>query len=456
MFSNITGSLKDAPQEERATWLDETKITAAARSWVQGCQSLRESASELLQQSNEKLNEFRGGPDGDNFMAEMGLLSRRKDWLQAVLEAEPATLAGLIQQQRLQQLSACAKDAGSAIASDAQTCTEDLQAVSRAPPCASWASLMTITQLQALGDFRDCRGAADIKTKTEGLKKEKGHLQNLIGAAKTALNDLSTAKKRMETLRKKAEEKAKKQEEKRKKTEDDKPRKKRPKSAPSKHPLVDPDIPTTDIPRLDLEKRESLTSEALMRPWVSRAPHLVTTQDARVEEFCRVFKHSSLRITDGHASRKLEEEGAKNFCTQAGKVLEHYFLVGPDSSMEPRPEESVAKVMTASFFAMVSQHLSLAKFEPALAPNLRYIVQGTMVASVWIARPLLFPADGSGEGAMMTNDFQGFASKATADDVAKAASDVYASTIGPGDMLYIPPGALLSIQALVCPKHAKL
>ena len=286
---------------------------------------------------------------------------------------------------------------------------------------------MTITQLQALGDFRDCRGAADIKTKSEGLKKEKGHLQNLIGAAKTALNDLSTAKKRMETLRKKAEEKAKKQEEKRKKTEDDKPRKKRPKSAPSKHPLVDPDIPTTDIPRLDLEKRESLTSEALMRPWVSRAPHLVTTQDARVEEFCRVFKRSSLRITDGHASRKLEEEGAKNFCTQAGKVLEHYFLVGPDSSMEPRPEES-----------------SLAKF------------QGTMVASVWIARPLLFPADGSGEGAMMTNDFQGFASKATADDIAKAASDVYASAIGPGDMLYIPPGALLSIQALVCPRHAKL
>ena len=48
MFSNITGSLKDAPQEERATWLDETKITAAERSWVQGCQSLRESASELL------------------------------------------------------------------------------------------------------------------------------------------------------------------------------------------------------------------------------------------------------------------------------------------------------------------------------------------------------------------------------------------------------------------------
>ena len=57
---------------------------------------------------------------------------------------------------------------------------------------------------------------------------------------------------------------------------------------------------------------------------------------------------------------------------------------------------------------------------------------------------------------MMTNDFEGFASKAIADDIAKAASDVYASAIGPGDMLYIPPGALLSIQALVCPKHAKL
>ena len=46
----------------------------------------------------------------------------------------------------------------------------------------------------------------------------------------------------------------------------------------------------------------------------------------------------------------------------------------------------------------------------------------------------------------MTNHFQGLAMRATPDDVKSASSDIYVSTVGPGDMVYIPPGALISVQ----------
>ena len=247
--------LKEAADNEKVTWVDETKITAAERAWMQGCQALREAATELLEQSNSKLVEIRGGPDAGNFVAELSLLNRRKEWLAAILRPQPEQLSNLISQQKQQQAHASARDGCSGPASEVHTSTADLSAVSRAPPCSAWESLMTLTQLQALGDFHDCKGQADIKTKNEALKKQKAHLQNLMAAIRTALNDLATAKKRVETMRKKAEEKAKKSEEKRKKMDEDKPKKKRSKVAPSKHPLVDPTTPSMEVPQLTVRTR---------------------------------------------------------------------------------------------------------------------------------------------------------------------------------------------------------
>ena len=202
--------LKEAADNEKVTWVDETKITAAERAWMQGCQALREAATELLEQSNSKLVEIRGGPDAGNFIAELSLLNRRKEWLDAILRPQPEQLSNLISQQKQQQAHASARDGCSGPASEVHTSTADLSAVSRAPPCSAWESLMTLTQLQALGDFHDCKGQADIKTKNEALKKQKAHLQNLMAAARTALNDLATAKKRVETMRKKPKRKQRK------------------------------------------------------------------------------------------------------------------------------------------------------------------------------------------------------------------------------------------------------
>ena len=179
-----------------------------------------------------------------------------------------------------------------------------------------------------------------------------------------------------------------------------------------------------------------------------RAPSLLAGPDAaHAEEFAKVFKNSSLRVTDGQASRRLDDELGKKFCSAVREALCNAFDVGADFSAQPRPDESVAKIMAPAFFALIAQHLSLAKYETALAPMVKYIVQGTVVVSVWVPRAVLYPREGSSEGTMMTNDFQTLAIKATLDDVKSASSDIYVSTVGPGDMVYIPPGALTSWQA---------
>ena len=56
--------LKDRGDGGKVTWVDETKITAAERAWAQGCQTMREAAVELVEQSNSKLAEFRGAVEG--------------------------------------------------------------------------------------------------------------------------------------------------------------------------------------------------------------------------------------------------------------------------------------------------------------------------------------------------------------------------------------------------------
>ena len=179
--------------------MDETKITAAERAWQQSCEKLRSSATELEADCLQKLQTFRGYADRDLYKAEMSVLGRRLEWLSAALDSNPEKVRNLIAQQRA---SATQKVRGpSSAASQPQTTPDDLSAMGRAPPCAAWAAIISISELQALGDFQGCRSQKDIRDKTDSLKKPRADLQSLVSATKSAGNDLSTAKKRADINR---------------------------------------------------------------------------------------------------------------------------------------------------------------------------------------------------------------------------------------------------------------
>ena len=436
--------------------MDETKITAAERAWQQSCEKLRSSATELEADCLQKLQTFRGYADRDLYKAEMSVLGRRLEWLSAALDSNPEKVRNLIAQQRA---SATQKVRGpSSAASEAQTTPDDLSAMGRAPPCAAWAAIISISELQALGDFQGCRSQKDIRDKTDSLKKPRADLQSLVSATKSAGNDLSTAKKRADINRKKALEKAKKNEEQKKKASGDddvRPRKKRSGAgASAKHPpLLNLELGCLmDVPRLNLSDADAWDSHSLLQPWVFRGHAIIDPEDPDIKDFATVFKNSSLRVTQGHATRKLGEASQGSCCAAAESMLKDVFKVGPsrEGGAGPTWDPALAKGSLApAFFGMVAHHCSLAKFETAMAPMMKYISAGTLLVSMWVPRALVFPSEESGraEGAMMTSDFQAAAVKATEDDVRGACCDIYMCTVGPKDMLYVPPGALFSSQA---------
>ena len=431
------------------TWVDETKISAAERAWSQACETLRKGSQQLLDDCSEKLSEFRQLADRASYITEMGVVTKRHEWLQAAMCKEREKLQGLIEAQH------AAKDSSAAAAAETGTTTEDMSAVARAPPCACWAKLRTISELQNLGNFHECRSQSDIKSKNEFLKGEKENLNKLVAATRSALSDMQTAKKRADASRKREEEKAKKQKEKRQQQEAQAQPKRRRKStiAGNTHPLLDLDLIQQPIASLKVDgqfpwKNGGVEKLDASKPWVLRVPSDVLQNclpSQELDSFASVFKASALRVTEGVASRKLSEEVASVFVKSVGDLLENMFYLGPDSSMEPKADEAVAKAMSPVLVAMVPQHVSLAKFSAALMPTSMLCFRGTFSVGVWTAGSLVESAGGK----ELTNDFQMRATRSHAEDVqqASARGEISAGTMGPGDMLYLPPGALLSIQA---------
>ena len=417
--------------------MDETKITAAERAWQQRCAKLRASARELEKDCQGKLQTFRGYADKDFYKAEMNVLGKRLEWLSAILDSRADKLGILIAQQKSAGVAKARTERGvSSAASEAQTTPDDLMAMGRAPPCPSWMSMVTIMDLQNMGDFQGCRSQKDIREKNEALKRPRADVQSLISAAKAASNDLSTAKKRADINRKKEQEKAKKMEEKKKAAADEevRPRKKRSGASSRRPPLLNLDLCSVDVPSLTLRASDAdaWDSRFLLQPWVFRGSDILDPQDPDLKDFATVFKNSSLRVTEGQASRKLGEACQSSFCRKAEDALENRFKVGPALDGAGAWDPVLAKGSLApAFFGMVGHHCSVAKFEAAMAPMMKYISTGTVLVSMWVPRALVFPSEVSGssaEGAMMTSDFQAAALKATEEDIKEAGNDIYMCT----------------------------
>ena len=431
----------------KPTWVDETKIMAAERAWAQQCEGLRTSVKELIKDSKDTLQDFRSLPGNEkaSYVCEMALLEKRIEWLGATVLESTQKLQDMISKQQNPRQDA--------EASEVMTTSEDLSAVGRAPPCASWLSLKTVGSLLALGSYRQCKSTADIKEKTDALKKEKGYVQDLMASTKTALGDLRTAKKRADAARKRAEEKATKKEEKKRKDIEEPKKRRKSIGAAKKHPVLSDDMIETGFPRLPHSSLDSaLAFDFVLKPWVFRGDAAdfmnVAAPGEEASEFARVFKTSALRVTEGQASRKVQPDLAKKFCTRVSDDLNNMWYPGPNESAQPAPADGTAKAMAATLCGIAAGHMSISKFEVALCPMVKYVWGGTALASVWVPSVLLGDAKGSQQQAT-TAEFQHMAMQADIKQVVSASKDedIFVGTIGPGDFLYVPAGALFSVQA---------
>ena len=136
------------PQPRQETWMDETKITAAERTWSETVSSLERVMNTVLDDANAILQEFRKSTDKNRYQKEMAILDKRVSWATAVVDG---SIQSKIDEQKALQGRPQAAGLG------ALTTTSDMSALSRAAPCATWEELKSIAALRANGGkYRTC------------------------------------------------------------------------------------------------------------------------------------------------------------------------------------------------------------------------------------------------------------------------------------------------------------
>ena len=288
---------------------------------------------------------------------------------------------------------------------------------------------------------------AGYQKKKDELQQKKAYASDLLSAAKGAVNDMVTAKKRADQAQKRQEEKAKKEAEKRKQDEPVKRRKKK----TGKHALISPEPESSfqSFARFSPLKFD-VSQPFIYRPSPSTMDGLQKSAAKELADFREVFKSSNLRVTEGKATRVASSEVADAFVKEVQRALSCLFAVGylaekdaggpaPGSgSADAGPATSmVEKVMKPQWFGMVPDHVSLARYEAGLLPMIKWVAQGTFLCSVVTCGELLANTD------MRTGDLQ---AKVTSKTDAVAKEDFFMGTLGPGDFLYVPAGALTSVQ----------
>ncbi|CAE7468859.1 unnamed protein product [Symbiodinium sp. CCMP2592] len=425
------------PQPRPETWMDETKITAAERAWSETISSLETVMHKVIEDAKATLQEFRNSTDKSRYQKEMAILDKRMSWAAAVVDG---SIQNKINEQKALQGKSQAAGAG------AVTTTSDMSALTRAAPCATWEDLKSLAALRLDGGkYRACADPVaccflqrfkietanrdDLKAVTEKLKEQKRVQMVLIQATKAAQSDLTNARKRFEANQKREAEKQKKEEEKKAKQEKDS-KAKRPKvKAKSVHAVLNPELMSVlpELPRYAADAGfdwATSAHELLHLPWVQRAGLGSMNQFADLnellQEFAQAFKQSALRVTD------LQSAYSKTFPSTP-------LVMG----------EAAKKLLRPALFAIAQNHCSIAKFEPGLLGSLRYHHAGSYLASIWV------PKDDEGEPPKdFFKDVTDSVSKATPDDVKEMgkAKLFFMGTVSEGDLLYIPPGALVSVQ----------
>ena len=435
-----------AAKPKAAKWFDaETKCRKAERTWVTGLDDLANSVQIVLQQVAETLNEFRarGAPAAAKFAEEMLILEKRQKWASAILEAEDASLIRLVADQQAEESAACV---------DSQTTSQDVAALGRVGPCKDYQELQTLATLkQMAAEFRTCTSAQQIKEVTEKGASRKKPINTLLQAVKAAKADLIAAEKRAQAQNKREEDRAAKEaakaakagaasgsaaegETNRASAKSEVNRKKQ----STQSILLDnnSELWQDDTFRIPVLRQEELDPDLCNEPFIQSGVNLPQEVSAAVAEFGRVFSASTLRVTDGRAQTPLDDQGASlliKALTNEEKVPSFWSVEALSEAAGSR--DTLVNIQKASRFGFAACSVSSGRTEIAMMPCFRIVLTGNMMVAVLTPRC-------SEDPKKMVEDMTG----GNAEVLMKRAreKELSVATLGPGDMLFLPPVCAMS------------
>ena len=153
-------------------------------------------------------------------------------------------------------------------------------------------------------------------------------------------------------------------------------------------------------------------------------------------EFGKVFAGSALRVTDGRAQTPLDDQHASlliNALTKEDRVPSLWSLEALSETASAR--DTLLNVQKASRFGFAACSISSGRSELAMMPCFRILVTGNMMVAV------LTPQCSEDPKKMLEDMTSG-----NADILMKRAreKELTVATLGPGDMLFLPPVCAVS------------
>ena len=432
------------PKPKAAKWFDaETKCRKAERTWVTGLEDLANSVQTLLKQCADCLDGFRGKPEANKFTEEMSILEKRQKWAAAIIEADDAALNAHKQEQQAEEKQAMA---------DSQTTSQDVAALGRVGPCKDYQDLQTIAHLKQLAaEFRTCTSAQQIKEVNEKGASQKKPINTLLAAVKAAKTDLIAAEKRVQAQKKKEEDRAAKEAAKVAKAgaasgnaaegeasrANAKSQVLRKKQA-AQNILLDnnSELWQDDSFRIPVLRQEELDPDLCNEPFIQSGINLPQEVSAAVTEFGKVFAGSALRVTDGRAQTALDDEHSSlliKALTNEERVPSFWSVEALSETASSR--DALLNIQKASRFGFAACSVSSGRSELAMLPCFRILVTGNMMVAVLTPRSLEDPKK-------MLEDM----TSGNAQVLMKRARDkeLCVATLGPGDMLFLPPVCAVS------------
>ena len=443
--SSETDGQKHKPKG--AKWFDaETKCRKAERTWMTGLDDLANSVQILLKQCAECLNDFRRKPDAaTKFTEEMSILEKRQKWAAAIIEADDTSLSRHKQEQQAEEKQAMG---------DSQTTSQDVSALGRVGPCKDYQDLQTIAALKQMGaEFRTCTSAQQIKELNEKGATQKKPIATLLAAVKAAKSDLIAAEKRAQAQKKKEEDRAAKEAAKvakagaasgnapggeagraRAASRSQVTRKKQ--SAQSILLDNNSELWQDETFRIPVLHQEELDPDLCKEPFIQSGINLPQQVSAAVAGFGKVFSGSALRVTDGRAQTTLDDENASLFITTLTKEEKVPSFWSVEALSEfASCRDALLNIQKASSFGFTACSVSSGRSELAMMPCFRLLVTGNMMVAV------LTPSCLDDPRKMLEDMMSG-----NADSLMKRARDneLRVATLGPGDMLFLPPVCAVS------------
>ncbi|CAL1149504.1 unnamed protein product [Cladocopium goreaui] len=395
---------KDKDENNKGKWFDaETKCRKAERVFLASIDSLQSNMEKVIKETQAALEEFRQAPDREEFQEEMQILER---------------CVG----KKLKEESQKKRDAD-----DSKTTSRDVSALHRAGPCRDFELLKSLEYMRRHAtNYRTCQSNDAIKKVTDESAEWKKVALTLLTAVKAAKTDLQSAKKRKDANQKKEEDKVA-----------------RAAKAAAKS--------RADKIAAKGRTAEADTAQGKVRKRV--APQGIQGTTAAVERlgaFGKVFTGSSLRVTEGRA-HAVWNQHTPNATKEMRELVAHMHVAAAlpvtwrlHSEAEKQPpsdacspaENKLDAAMKISTFGLAGCTVSHSRTEVGLLPCFRWVQAGTMMVAVGVPQT----------NSDMLQKMQDIMQSSSEDSIQKVCREevLRFATVGPGDLLYIPPGAVVS------------